>query len=204
MPGQLNLKVVNDLFSGSSENIKVVENFMPADHVKILLDYCKLSNNPRDEKKEKEYLESYFQRELAKSYEHLMRAEVTKMYGHPFDRDRTVDFVDRKEGVLLEEHTDFIKSQFIDPLEPPAVYQKQDNWSGHMSVLIYLNDDYEGGEIVFPKQNFKVKPKSGMLIAFPGNRMYPHLVEPCYGNLRYTISLWTRVTGYNNSVNIPL
>lgn len=204
MPGQLNLKVVNDLFSGSSENIKVAENFMPEDHVKILLDYCKLSNNPRDEKKEKEYLESYFQRELAKSYEHLMRAEVTKMYGHPFDRDRTVDFVDRKEGVLLEEHTDFIKSQFIDPLEPPAVYQKQDNWSGHMSVLIYLNDDYEGGEIVFPKQNFKVKPKSGMLIAFPGNRMYPHLVEPCYGNLRYTISLWTRVTGYNNSVNIPL
>jgi hypothetical protein len=204
MPGQLNLKVVNDLFSGYSENIKVVENFMPEDHVKILLDYCKLSNNPRDEKKEKEYLESYFQRELAKSYEHLMRAEVTKMYGHPFDRDRTVDFVDRKEGVLLEEHTDFIKSQFIDPLEPPAVYQKQDNWSGHMSVLIYLNDDYEGGEIVFPKQNFKVKPKSGMLIAFPGNRMYPHLVEPCYGNLRYTISLWTRVTGYNNSVNIPL
>ena len=204
MPGQLNLKVVNDLFSGSSENIKIVENFMPEDHVKILLDYCKLSNNPRDEKKEKEYLESYFQRELAKSYEHLMRAEATKMYGHPFDRDRTVDFVDRKEGVLLEEHTDFIKSQFIDPLEPPAVYQKQDNWSGHMSVLIYLNDDYEGGEIVFPKQNFKIKPKSGMLIAFPGNRMYPHLVEPCYGNLRYTISLWTRVTGYNNSVNIPL
>lgn len=204
MPGKLNLNVVNGLFSGNSENIKVVENFMPKEHVQILLDYCKLSNNPRDDKKEKQYVESYFQRELAKSYEHLMRAEVTKMYDHSFDRDRTVDFTDRKEGVLLEEHIDFIKSQFVDPLEPPAVYPKGGRWSGHMSALIYLNDDYEGGEIVFPKQNLTIKPKSGMLIAFPGNPMYPHSVNPCYGNLRYTISLWTRVSGYNGNINIPL
>lgn len=204
MHRQLNLNIVSSLFSGSVDNIKVIEDFMPKEHVEILLDYCKLSNNPRDDQKEKQYRESYFQRELAKSYEYRMRAEAISLYGHSFDRDRTVDFTDRKIGVLLEEHTDFIKSQFIDPLEPPAVYQKEDNWSGHLSVLVYLNDDYEGGEIVFPKQSFKIKPKSGMLIAFPGNKMYPHLVEPCYGNLRYTVSLWTRLTGYDNSINIPL
>jgi hypothetical protein len=199
-----NLNIVRTLFSGDKENIKIIENFMPTEHVDILLSYCKLANEPRDDEKEKEYRKAYFQRELAKSYEHLMRAEATKMYGCKFDRDRTVDFTDRKPGVLLEEHIDFIKSQFVDPLEPPVVYQRKDNWSGHMSVLIYLNDSYEGGEIVFPKQDLKIKPKSGMLIAFPGNSMYPHLVEPCYGDLRYTISLWTRVSEYGNYKNIPL
>jgi hypothetical protein len=204
MPENINLKFIYNLFSGSPDNIKVIENFMPAEHVQILLDYCKLANGYRDEKLENQYIESYFQRELAKSYEHIMRAEVIKMYGHRFDRDRTVDFTVRKEGVLLKEHIDFIQSQFFDPLEPPSVYPEGEIWSGHMSVLIYLNDDYEGGEIVFPKQNLSIKPKAGMLIAFPGNTMYPHSVQPCYGNLRYTISLWTRVSGYNGNINIPL
>lgn len=199
-----NLNIIKNLFSGDKDNIKIIENFMPPEHVDILLRYCKLANEPRDDEKEKEYRKAYFQRELAKSYEHLMRAEATRMYGCKFDRDRTVDFTDRKPGVLLEEHTDFIKSQFLDPLEPPIVYERKDSWSGHMSVLIYLNDNYEDGEIVFPKQDLKIKPKSGMLIAFPGNSMYPHLVEPCYGDLRYTISLWTRVSEYGNYKNIPL
>lgn len=199
-----NLNIIKNLFSGDKDNIKIIENFMPPEHVDILLRYCKLANEPRDDEKEKEYRKAYFQRELAKSYEHLMRAEATRMYGCKFDRDRTVDFTDRKPGVLLEEHTDFIKSQFLDPLEPPIVYERKDSWSGHMSVLIYLNDNYEDGEIVFPKQGLKIKPKSGMLIAFPGNSMYPHLVEPCYGDLRYTISLWTRVSEYGNYKNIPL
>lgn len=199
-----NLNIIKNLFSGDKDNIKIIENFMPPEHVDILLRYCKLANEPRDDEKEKEYRKAYFQRELAKSYEHLMRAEATRMYGCKLDRDRTVDFTDRKPGVLLEEHTDFIKSQFLDPLEPPIVYERKDSWSGHMSVLIYLNDNYEDGEIVFPKQDLKIKPKSGMLIAFPGNSMYPHLVEPCYGDLRYTISLWTRVSEYGNYKNIPL
>jgi hypothetical protein len=199
-----NLSTIKNLFSGDKENIKIIENFMPSEHVNILLKYCKLANEPRNDEQEKEYKKAYFQRELAKSYEHLMRAEATRMYGYQLDRDRTVDFTDRKQGVLLEEHTDFIKSQFFDPLEPPIVYPTSNRWSGHMSVLIYLNDNYEGGEIVFPKQNIKIKPKSGMLIAFPGNEMYPHLVEPCYGDLRYTISLWTRVSAYGDYINIPL
>lgn len=34
------------------------------------------------------------------------------------------------------------------------------------SAVIYLNDDYEGGEIYFPKQNFEHRPKSLSAIFF--------------------------------------
>lgn len=35
------------------------------------------------------------------------------------------------------------------------------------TALIYLNDDYEGGELVFDKLNIKLKPSAGSIIFFP-------------------------------------
>lgn len=33
---------------------------------------------------------------------------------------------------------------------------------------IILNDDYEGGELLFPDQNKSIKPKAGSMVLFPG------------------------------------
>lgn len=45
------------------------------------------------------------------------------------------------------------------------------------SVLLYLNDNYSGGEIYFPKLNFEIKPKPGTLIFFEGNEDTVHGVK---------------------------
>lgn len=37
----------------------------------------------------------------------------------------------------------------------------------HVCSLL-LNDDYEGGELVFPEQTGSVKPKAGDMVVFPG------------------------------------
>ena len=42
------------------------------------------------------------------------------------------------------------------------------------AVLLYLNDDYEGGEIYFPDYDLKIKPEIGDLIFFPGTQRYMH------------------------------
>lgn len=47
-----------------------------------------------------------------------------------------------------------------------------------ITSLLYLNDDYEGGEIEFPNQNLTLKPKPGTLVVFPSNRNFPHRVNP--------------------------
>mgnify|MGYP001171954975 CR=1 FL=1 len=61
----------------------------------------------------------------------------------------------------------------------------------NMSIIIALNDDYEGGIFHFPNQNFNVKLKKGQLIAFPPYWSHLHGVEsPENGTFRYTINTW--------------
>jgi hypothetical protein len=61
----------------------------------------------------------------------------------------------------------------------------------NMSIIIALNDDYEGGEFYFPRQNFKIKLKKGQIIAFPPYWTHPHMVyTPLNGTSRYTINTW--------------
>jgi predicted 2-oxoglutarate/Fe(II)-dependent dioxygenase YbiX len=60
-----------------------------------------------------------------------------------------------------------------------------------MSVIIALNDDYEGGEICFPEQDFKIKLKKGQAIAFPPYWTHPHYTTELLNNtVRYTANTW--------------
>lgn len=49
-----------------------------------------------------------------------------------------------------------------------------DERSPVLSVVLYLNDNYEGGELYFKEQDIKIKPVAGSLIAFPSVAPYFH------------------------------
>ena len=59
------------------------------------------------------------------------------------------------------------------------------------ATIIYLNDDFVGGNIFFPNQNFLYKPKSRDAIIFPcGGTEYLHGVTKIQSGKRYTIAMW--------------
>jgi hypothetical protein len=59
------------------------------------------------------------------------------------------------------------------------------------TALVYINDDYEGGEIYFPNFDFEYKPKRGDAILFPCNRdEFMHGVKEVTKGNRYTIAIW--------------
>ncbi len=60
----------------------------------------------------------------------------------------------------------------------------------HLPVHIYLNDNYEGGEIKFETHNLSFKPHVGEFIVFPGNMHYPHEVTKVISGVRYTLPIW--------------
>jgi len=59
-----------------------------------------------------------------------------------------------------------------------------------ISVLIYLNDDYEGGELEFPDWGIYMKPKAGTLIAFPSYIDFSHRVHPVTKGKRFSVVTW--------------
>ena len=60
-----------------------------------------------------------------------------------------------------------------------------------LTVIIGLNDDYEGGELHFPEQKNTMKLKRGQAIAFPPYWTHPHYTDDLLNNtVRYTIITW--------------
>jgi predicted 2-oxoglutarate/Fe(II)-dependent dioxygenase YbiX len=50
----------------------------------------------------------------------------------------------------------------------------EDQRSPVLSVVLYLNDNYDGGELYFKDQDITIKPSAGSLIAFPSVAPYYH------------------------------
>jgi predicted 2-oxoglutarate/Fe(II)-dependent dioxygenase YbiX len=58
-------------------------------------------------------------------------------------------------------------------------------------AILYLNGDYEGGELYFPDHNIEFKPRPHSLIIFPGGVENIHGVKEITAGTRYTmVSFW--------------
>ena len=63
-----------------------------------------------------------------------------------------------------------------------------------LSIIMNLNDTYEGGDLIFTDQKEKeikrLKLGKGSIVFFPSNFMYPHIIEPITKGTRYSIVAW--------------
>jgi len=63
-----------------------------------------------------------------------------------------------------------------------------------VSAVIYINDDYEGGEIEFPRLNGYVhRPKVGDMAIFPSNYIYEHASLPMKSGIKYCVVVMTDI-----------
>jgi len=46
------------------------------------------------------------------------------------------------------------------------------------AAVVYLNDDYLHGEVIFPEQGLELKPKPGSMLMFSAGETHPHGVNP--------------------------
>lgn len=112
--------------------------------------------------------------------------------------------------LIHEEHLKSIYNSTILKIEPPQFlrYDVSDHYDKHndsesyingklkrvverdISIILYLNDDYEGGQIEFTELQLTIKPKAGMLLAFPSYLEFEHKVHPVTNGTRYSIVSW--------------
>ena len=55
----------------------------------------------------------------------------------------------------------------------------------HISAVLYLNDDYSGGEIAFPEQGVVIKPSAGSLVIFPSTPPFFHESREIISGTKY-------------------
>jgi hypothetical protein len=85
-----------------------------------------------------------------------------------------------QEGVQLTSHTD----QHTDP-------------SIQYATILYLNDDYVDGELVFNKNGLVLKPEKRSLLIFPGNDEFEHGVKHVgKGPIRYVLVGFIKIKNF--------
>lgn len=85
-----------------------------------------------------------------------------------------------QSGVELKSHTD----QHTDP-------------SIKYAAILYLNDDYVDGELIFKNNDLRLRPKPGSLLIFPGNEEFEHGVRHVGdGPIRYVLVGFIKITDF--------
>lgn len=132
----------------------------------------------------------------------------------------TIDLAEYKTDVLREVvrgYRDYVTRFFhadLDTIEPPSVlkYGPGGRYNAHSdseywdegshtwkrsldrdySILIYLNEGFEGGTLFFPNFDYRIAPKRGMMIAFPSDHRYIHAAEPLISGTRFAVVSWAK------------
>jgi Rps23 Pro-64 3,4-dihydroxylase Tpa1-like proline 4-hydroxylase len=76
--------------------------------------------------------------------------------------------------------------KFVNHIDDHPKYHRR------ISMVYYMNDDYIGGEIKFPRFNIAHKPSANELLVFPSGYTYNHSVLPVESGIRYAIVGWIK------------
>lgn len=77
----------------------------------------------------------------------------------------------------------------------PSILEEKGERPRLLTTIINLNEEYKGGDFVFynPTNNEvirKEKLKTGSVIMFPSNFLFPHSIEPITEGVRYSLVCW--------------
>ena len=109
--------------------------------------------------------------------------EYSKFYGHSIGTMQDWVLLKYEVGGFFGTHSDW------DKFKPSSGGRSQDHdIEKRISLVYYINDNYTGGEIEFPKFDIIVKPKSNSMLVFDSS--YYHRVNTVTSGTRYAIGQW--------------
>ena len=202
-------KINPGYFGHSSDNIVIIENFIEADDLKIIRDFCPTINEWNNEK-ESVYAEdgtclynADYWNDRQCSTDILER--INPQVWHIIDK-----YIDKMQLVLEEKFNCKLRKR------PPVIMKwrpgieqrphadKQLN-DGQpyafpdydLNSLFYYNDDFEGGELYYPDHDISIKPRPGLAVAHPGDINYLHGVSMITRGYRYTTPSFYTIESFN-------
>jgi hypothetical protein len=173
------------------DTIKIIKNFMTQEDIEVIM--RKVNNMYGIKKTTRPYLELADSKIL--EYLEKIRTNAEKFFDVELDYDEYASPSDQPDSYLAGRKKDFVTSVHTDILDIDKQKYEKYLWSGHLSNLIYLNDNYDGGELYFPHHDLKIKPEPGMLISFPGNWWNRHGILPA-SDIRFAVSVFFKIKNF--------
>jgi prolyl 4-hydroxylase len=114
----------------------------------------------------------------------VIQEALYRHYGIRFDRPEPCSILRYLPGQQYKRHVDniLLSSRFVEVEEGIPTRD--------VSVVGYLNDDFEGGETFFDRQGIKVVPSRGSAIVFPAYYTHPHQALPVRSGKKYAWTTW--------------
>ena len=114
----------------------------------------------------------------------IVQDMLLKHYGIPFPHAEVCSILRYLPGQGYKRHVDnlLLASRFVELANHIPTRD--------ISIVGYLNDDFEGGETLFDRQNVKVKPQKGAAIVFPAYYTHPHQSLPVGRGKKYAFTSW--------------
>ena len=172
----------------------VEEGFLTPQANKILLDWIEQNENLFDRHKSSiEYWNKkciYYGEEIVPQNIKNILKEIClgmRKFISINTENKTLDY-------LYSEYPQIVRWRENDKMTPHADNIEQDNVTPNASPwrsfggVIYLNSDFDGGEIYYPRLGIEVMPKPGMVVLHPADWKYTHGVKKITQGKRYTIS----------------
>jgi hypothetical protein len=107
---------------------------------------------------------------------------ILKKLTHPYDKLESVTLVYYPTGSKNTQHCD--NSQ-VDIINNEKHIKRMKPWE--YTGIIFLNDNFTGGELIYPEQGCVFLPKIGTMILTPAGPDFPHFVSEIKTGERFTL-----------------
>lgn len=124
----------------------------------------------------------------------FIKTKIAEVSKYPIENQEGLHIVRYKSGGKYDPHFDYF-------VEGESYYEEMMSRGGQRgeSWLVYLNDDFEGGETEFPNEGFKIQPKKGLLVAWRNlletgevNSLSLHAGLPVTSGEKWIAIIWVR------------
>jgi len=192
--------------SSESVNIKEYPNFLSDEECDMIIALSKdnLIDSTVYTEKENIINDSHRKSKQAWLYDNqnaLIKSiseKVAKLTNMPIENQEPLQVVKYESGGFFNPH--------YDACDGDANFCKRLNGSSgarRITLLIYLNDEFTGGETIFPNVPYTAKPKKGKAVMFTGTNDKDQLIEESYhgGNpvksgVKWICNKWIRPFKY--------
>jgi hypothetical protein len=178
---------------------KIILNFISQEECDFLLNYAK-TNAPWQKSKNEYWSErcSYFHNLHDDDPYKIKMSDINNKIKQALIEHYRLDKIWSDTIHIAKWPEGFFADAHYDGEQDPA-YGAWNYAHRKFGTVLYLNEDYLGGEIYYPQYGIEVKPRAGCLIMHRGSSDQMHGIKEITSGTRYSVpAFWGDEEKYNN------